>query len=1050
MYVRTSLHSAQAMLGGNCHHFQGEKMTEPAMKFGKRDLLAIAANLINRFSWAWLRFTILTVLATMLGAAEPAHGACTTTYFEKAYLNEYYFGTSTNYLEVYIPNNNQVSSADWSSWYARVYTGATTYTSYPLSGATACVFGSKTYLAYNVPGGLPGTGGAVNVVLYDGNGNEIDYLKFDNSSPISVYQAAQCAYAASHDIDLEVSNYGNKDVARFPDGNGDWSISSLTGANTTNTRCAPNDTTIIKTVSASAIPVGSPASFTITAFNPSNSALSSVAVTDALPPGLIYDSHTASTGNSTYIPSTGVWTIGLLAKNTSATLAINFHGNTAGTYTNTATLNYSGITYTAKDSAIANITQVLNHIRLEHTGSGLTCTPSSVTVKACADTACTTLYTGGTTTVTLSPSSGWVTNPITFTGSTTVNLSVTTPSTITLGTTATSPTPSGSSPQCYVGATATCSHTFADTGFIFSSIPTQIAGVTSGNLTIQAVKKADNSTACTGLFTGNAPISMASQCIDPTTCAGKQVTINSTAIANNPASGISSYTPVTLNFGASSTATFPLNYPDVGAMQLSARYLPGGSDYMVGASNTFVIKPFGFTLTGIKRTSDNFANPAAANATDEKFIKAGDSFTATVTAIANGGAATPNYGKEISPEGVKLTSTLVIDLGLTNNPALSNGTIAGGSFTSGVATPTDLAWNEVGIITLIPSVADASYLGIGDVTGAASFNIGRFYPDHFAFSSGSIVTRTDMSPACSPASDFTYMGEPFKAGFTLTAQGPSPGNVTLQNYVSSGTPANNFAKLATGTPIPAGFGLAYLDGATDLTARFDSSLGIADSWAGGVLAATATLDFTRNTTPDGPYNAMKVGVAPVDSDGVALSVFDMDVAAPVGNDHAQVGQTQIRFGRLRLSNAHGSELLDLPVPMEAQYWNGTLFTTNTLDNCTTIALGNIALSTFQGNLAACETAVSISGTLNAGKANLKMLKPGAGNSGSVDLTVNLGSSVLGSTCLTAGGAASVDVPANRAYLQGKWSGTGYDKNPSSRATFGAYKSGPIIYMRENF
>jgi MSHA biogenesis protein MshQ len=196
---------------------------------------------------------------------------------------------------------------------------------------------------------------------------------------------------------------------------------------------------------------------------------------------------------------------------------------------------------------------------------------------------------------------------------------------------------------------------------------------------------------------------------------------------------------------------------------------------------------------------------------------------------------------------------------------------------------------------------------------------------------------------------------------------------------------------------------------------------------------------------------MKVGMAPVDSDGVTLSVFDMDVMTPAGNDHAQVGQTQIRFGRLRLSNAHGSELLDLPVPMEAQYWNGTLFTTNTLDSCTTIALGNIALSTFQSNLAACETAVSISGMLNAGKANLKMLKPGAGNSGSVDLTVNLGSAVLGSTCLTVGGATSADVPANRTYLQGKWSGTGYDKNPSSRATFGVYKNAnEFIYMREMY
>jgi MSHA biogenesis protein MshQ len=681
---------------------------------------------------------------------------------------------------------------------------------------------------------------------------------------------------------------------------------------------------------------------------------------------------------------------------------------------------------------------VLNYIRLEHTGSGLTCTPSSVTVKACADAACTTLYTGGTTTVTLAPASGWASNPITFTGSTTASLSVITPSTVTLGTTAASPTPSGSSPQCFVGATATCSLVFADTGFILSSIPTQIAGTTSSSVTIQAVKKSDSSAACTGLFTGNVAINMASQCIDPTTCAGKQVTINATAIANNPASGISSYTPVTLSFGASSTASFTLNYPDVGAMNLSARYLLGGSTYMTGTSNTFVVKPFGFTVTGIKRTSDSFANPAAADATGTAFIKGGSSFTATVTATANGGAAAPNYGREITPEGVLLTSNIVLPAG-GNNPTLANGTLAGGSFSSGVATPTTLFWNEVGIITLTPSVADASYLGAGNVTGTTTGNIGRFYPDHFAFSSGSITTRTDISPACSPASAFTYMAEPFQAGFTLTAKGPSPGNVTLLNYVSSGTPATNFAKLATATPIPAAFGMAYLDGITNLSSRVDSSLGISGTWTSGVLTATATLGFNRAATPDGPYDTMKVGIAPVDTDGVSLSIFDMDVTAPVGNEHTQVGQTQIRFGRLRLSNAHGSEKLDLPIPIQVQYWSGTLFATHTLDSCTTLTSANVSLTKSPSTLPTSITPATIS--FASGIGSMKLIKPLV--TGSVDLCVDLGSDPVGGTVCSA-------TLAGKTYLQGKWApGTAWNNDPKARATFGVYKNAnEFIYLRE--
>lgn len=1007
---------------------------------------------------AWRRLAMLGAFAlALLGAGGTAHAACSSN-FEDGYLNEYYFGTGTNFLEVFIPNNTQTTSTDWSTWTVRVYTSAGSYTSYPMSGANACDFGSKTYLTYDVPAGLPGTGGAVNAVLYDSSGNEIDYLKFDNSSPVPVYTAAQCTYGVSHDGELVISNYGNKDVARFPDGTGDWSISSLTGANTTYTKCSSNDASIGKTVSASSIGVGVSASFTITVANPGNQSISSVSVTDLLPAGLVYESHTASVG--TYNSGTGVWTIGTMAKNTSATLTINFHGNTVGTYTNTATLTYSGITYTAQDSAIANIVPVLDHIRIEHTGSGLTCTSSAITVKACTDAACTSLYTGGVT-----GNLTWAGAPggsVAFstggTGQTTVNLSVITPQTVTLGTSSVSISPSGTSPQCYVGATASCSHTFADTGFIFSTIPTQTAGVTSGNLSIQAVRKSDNSAACTGLFTGNVAIDMASQCINPTTCAGKQVTINATAIINNPASGIAGYTPVTLNFGANSTATFTLNYPDVGSMSLSARYLLGGSTYMTGTSNTFVVKPYGFTVSGIQRTADSFANPAAADATGTAFIKAGASFTASVTALAynaSGNTIAPNYGREIVPEGVLLTPTLAAGLGLTNNPALTNGTIAGTEFGSGgmigtdangVATVTNLAWNEVGIITLTPSVADADYLGAGDTTGTTSGNVGRFYPDHFELSAGSIANRTDISPACSPASLFTYMDEPFQAAFTLTAKGPAPGNVTLQNYVSSGVAANNFAKLATGAPAPAGFGLAFLDGTTDLSSRMDSSIGISGTWAAGVLSATATLGFTRNAAPDGPYNAMKVGIAPADSDGVALSAFDMDVTAPAGNDHAEVGQTQIRFGRLRLNNAHGSELLNLPIPISVQYWNGTQFATNTEDSCTSLSSSNIGLGNYKNNLASGETSVSPATiSFASGVGSMSLTAPGNNNSGSVDVCVDLGADPVGGVTCSA-------TSASKAYLQGKWApGTAWDNDPKVRATFGVYKNAnEFIYLREMY
>jgi MSHA biogenesis protein MshQ len=50
-----------------------------------------------------------------------------------------------------------------------------------------------------------------------------------------------------------------------------------------------------------------------------------------------------------------------------------------------------------------------------------------------------------------------------------------------------------------------------------------------------------------------------------------------------------------------------------------------------------------------------------------------------------------------------------------------------------------------------------------------------------------------------------------------------------------------------------------------------------------------------------------------------------------------------------------------------------------------------------------------------------------------------------------GGAVSPAAGADRAYLQGNWTGALYDDNPGARATFGTFKgAGEVIFMRENF
>ena len=165
--------------------------------------------------------------------------------------------------------------------------------------------------------------------------------------------------------------------------------------------------------------------------------------------------------------------------------------------------------------------------------------------------------------------------------------------------------------------------------------------------------------------------------------------------------------------------------------------------------------------------------------------------------------------------------------------------------------------------------------------------------------------------------------------------------------------------------------------------------------------------------------------------------------AAAGNDHAVIDNNELRYGRLRMLNAYGSELLALPVPLEAQYWTGSYYATNTLDSSTLITPSSIVMGNYRNALVACKTllAPSAAVTLVAGKMpspGLMLSAPGTGNAGSVDLSLNLGATASGSNCFTA--TASTATAASL-----PWFGT----NPTARATFGIYKS-PLIYRRENY
>jgi hypothetical protein len=132
-------------------------------------------------------------------------------------------------------------------------------------------------------------------------------------------------------------------------------------------------------------------------------------------------------------------------------------------------------------------------------------------------------------------------------------------------------------------------------------------------------------------------------------------------------------------------------------------------------------------------------------------------------------------------------------------------------------------------------------------------------------------------------------------------------------------------------------------------------------------------------------------------------------------------------GRLFVPNVSGSDLLRLPVPLAAQYWNGTAWAISEGDSASIVATALSPRSCMRffaadGKSGACKAApLAAAGSLPLqladGKRKLMLQAPARGTVGSVDFGVD-------------NGAANAWLPST-----------------VGRATFGLYRS-PLIYLRE--
>ncbi len=694
------------------------------------------------------------------------------------------------------------------------------------------------------------------------------------------------------------------------------------------------------------------------------------------------------------------------------------------------------------------VVPTLHHIRLEHDGQACTgsSNPASITVKACADATCSSLYLGSVT-VDLNNVATWSADPVTFSGGqATLTLTRNTVGTVTLGTTSTTPTAS-SATRCFNGTTETCSLTFGSC--VFDVIETGAA-------------------AYTPIYT---KLSETPFNLDVLSLSGVAQTVNrveivdaSSGLCSTYASLADSTTAVPSAFTANQRKSFAFSYGNA-ARDARIRVTYATNQYSCSSDN-FAIRPQSFTVTSTANQTGSSGTPV---------FRAGlDTFPLTATAL-------PGYDGMPKLNATLLSSALP-NLGLFGAVAFPNATKA-----TGAATATGFTYSEAGNFKLggdpvkepilyplgrTAAVYDDGFTAVdanktlpecsSDFNNGPVINgrygcmfgsiiagpFGRFVPHHFTVV-GSVAN------AC-PAGSFTYMGQPFtlfRTGDITKAEvveARNAGEVITKNYA---------APYAPGT---VNFGAENADNGTDLSARFafysaGTYPALSGSWTSGVFTLTgndtgAAFRRPTATTPDatwGPFDTLDLGLTVIDNDVSTLPKVngaDMNPTAAGGPNLTYKKFTgsplRMRYGRLRLANAFGPETEPVIMSVRLEYYNGANFALNTQDSCTNP--GGIATYQLDNTLEASQTdgTILINGAASttltipiplaaAGLINLRFSPPGAGKIGNTNVT------------------ALIATPLPWLLYEWDLADNDFNDNPFARANFGIYRGNDrIINWRE--
>ena len=589
------------------------------------------------------------------------------------------------------------------------------------------------------------------------------------------------------------------------------------------------DLSATKTVSSATPAVGSDVTFTVTLANAANlSAATGVTLTDQLPSGYTYVSHTTSSG--TYIPASGLWTVGSVNSGSSAALFIIATVRPSGVYANTAQVteadqidinstpnnNDGSENDQATETPVPspridlNLTKVSNPAS-PAVGSTVTFTltvanagPSIATGVAVTD-----QLPSGYSFVSSSPSQGAYSNGTGIWTVGTVNASGTATLTI--------------------NATVLASGPYANTAQVTAAGETDLDSTPNNNLAAEDDQATDT----------------------PTPSPRADLRVNKAVTPDNPAIGANATFTVTVSNNGPSAATgvvvtdqLPSGYTFVSSSASQGTYNSGTGIWTVGnisnASNVTL------TIIGTVRSSGGYTNSAEITA----------SGVIDPTSTPNDGTGDDRDSVGITPAGFSMLSGRVYADVNSNGVDNTEPGITGVSLT---LTGTDISGNPVSVNATTDASGAFSFAGLPP-SDAAGYTIVETQPANY--SSGATNNGTPAgTPGVNTISNIVVPANTIGTGYafgeqradisivkTVSSTAPNVGsNVTFTVTASNAGPTNASGVVITDA-LPTGY-----------TYIIDNSAGVyvpaTGVWTIGNLAATAnaTLTITARVNPSGNY-----------------------------------------------------------------------------------------------------------------------------------------------------------------------------------------------------